>query len=67
MMIDRIVDRQHVSTSSRGIIRAIRKALIKKVRSSQQLREWRHKQYRDGLKRHAENRSLYGAVTSGRF
>jgi hypothetical protein len=66
-IVDNIVGRLHVMTPDREVIRAIREGLRPECRKDPALREARKECYREGLKRHAENRRLYVAVMTGRL
>jgi hypothetical protein len=63
-VIDNIVDRLHVGTSNRQVIRAIWLKL-KPASRTRKVRKERHRAYRAALQRHAKNRELYVAVVSG--
>jgi hypothetical protein len=63
-MINFLVDRLHVSTSDRDVVREIYRHIRK---PNECPRKVRHEAYRAALKRHHENQGLYQAVQTGRF
>lgn len=65
IIVDQVVDRQHVSTSDVGIIRAIRSALREGPRTDPALRDLRKDLYRAGLATHHANQDLYDFVMKG--
>jgi hypothetical protein len=64
-IVNQIIDRQHVSLSNRGIIRAIYHGLSNLGREKE-YRLTRKNFYRQALKRHADNKRLYFFVMGTR-
>ena len=60
-----IADRCHVSTTRRGIIRAVYNAFGANVRHARTWRQWRHTMYRLALRQHAINQRIYQHVNGG--
>jgi hypothetical protein len=64
-MIEWLIDRVHVGTSNRGVLREVLRRIHPDGRRSRALRGKRHKLLRRALKRHADNGALYARVTRG--
>ena len=62
-----IVDRLHVGTSNRQVLREIRSRLRKGMRRGRKHRMERRLAYQIALDRHAANRKTYHQVMSGNF
>lgn len=60
-----LVNRLHVSTSDRAVIREIRNHIKPEYRSARTNRRVRHGFYREALETHHNNQGLYQLVTRG--
>ena len=64
-IVNQIVDRLHVSASTRGVLRAMRDGMAPNMRCAPELRTNRHLVYRAGLQRHYMNQREFCYVESG--
>ena len=60
-----LVDRLHVATSKREVIRDLRRRLLSSGCAGRPSRTLRHLSYRFALERHAENMDTYRVVMGG--
>ncbi len=62
-----LVNRLHVSTSERAVVRFLRSKIAQPDRTNPEKKRERKKFYRAGLTAHRENRELYISVTKGQI
>jgi hypothetical protein len=65
MIVDQVVDRQHVGTSDLGVIRAVRNSMRSEAKTDPALRDFRKACYRQALATHRANQDEYARIMRG--